>query len=107
MKKMVLGFWYPYRNIFNLVDEIDVKPFTSWTKSAQYSEEGLEVNCTSQLFFFFQFHEVCTICFLWLCHIWIDLFFRLNIPYTKMHYNCQLHLEPYLTLRYKSLKDPY
>ncbi|XP_022897712.1 uncharacterized protein LOC111411409 [Olea europaea var. sylvestris] len=39
----IRGFWYPYRNIFNLVDEIDVKPFTSWTKSAQYSEEGLEV----------------------------------------------------------------
>lgn len=39
----IRGFWYPYRNIFNLVDEIGVKPFTSWTKSAQYSEEGLEV----------------------------------------------------------------
>ncbi|KAI3446283.1 hypothetical protein Pfo_002948 [Paulownia fortunei] len=39
----IRGFWYPYRNIFNLVDELGVKPFTSWTKSAQYSEEGLEV----------------------------------------------------------------
>ncbi|KAL2476944.1 15-cis-phytoene desaturase [Forsythia ovata] len=39
----IRGFWYPYRNIFNLVDEIGVKPFTSWTKSAQYSEEGLVV----------------------------------------------------------------
>ncbi|KAL0356560.1 UNVERIFIED_CONTAM: hypothetical protein Scaly_1341700 [Sesamum calycinum] len=39
----IRGFWYPYRNIFNLVDELGLKPFTSWTKSAQYSEEGLEV----------------------------------------------------------------
>ncbi|KAL0422929.1 UNVERIFIED_CONTAM: hypothetical protein Slati_3315800 [Sesamum latifolium] len=38
----IRGFWYPYRNIFNLVDELGLKPFTSWTKSAQYSEEGLE-----------------------------------------------------------------
>ncbi|KAA8535968.1 hypothetical protein F0562_028446 [Nyssa sinensis] len=33
----------PYRNIFDLVDEIDIKPFTNWTRSAQYSGEGLEV----------------------------------------------------------------
>ncbi|PIN19185.1 Amine oxidase [Handroanthus impetiginosus] len=39
----IRGFWYPYRNIFNLVDELDLKPFTSWIKSAQYSLEGLEV----------------------------------------------------------------
>ncbi|KAH6777073.1 hypothetical protein C2S52_007495 [Perilla frutescens var. hirtella] len=39
----IRGFWYPYRNIFNLVDELGLKPFTSWTKSAQYSDEGLEV----------------------------------------------------------------
>ncbi|KAK6159603.1 hypothetical protein DH2020_006917 [Rehmannia glutinosa] len=39
----IRGFWYPYRNIFNLVDELGVKPFTNWTKSAQYSEDGLEV----------------------------------------------------------------
>ncbi|GFP89067.1 v-type proton ATPase subunit b2 [Phtheirospermum japonicum] len=38
----IRGFWYPYRNIFNLVDELGLKPFTTWTKSAQYSEEGLE-----------------------------------------------------------------
>ncbi|GMN38215.1 hypothetical protein TIFTF001_007441 [Ficus carica] len=37
------GYWYPYKNIFSLVDELGIKPFTSWTKSAQYSEEGLEV----------------------------------------------------------------
>ncbi|XP_052879091.1 uncharacterized protein LOC108479378 isoform X2 [Gossypium arboreum] len=37
------GFWYPYKNIFSLVDELGIKPFTSWTKSAQYSGEGLEV----------------------------------------------------------------
>ncbi|XP_010531528.1 PREDICTED: uncharacterized protein LOC104807804 [Tarenaya hassleriana] len=39
----IQGFWYPYRNIFSLVDELGVKPFTSWTTSAQYSVEGLEV----------------------------------------------------------------
>ncbi|KAK9677515.1 hypothetical protein RND81_11G148700 [Saponaria officinalis] len=39
----IQGFWYPYRNIFSLVDELGIKPFTSWMKSAQYSEEGLEV----------------------------------------------------------------
>ncbi|KAJ4715951.1 Phytoene desaturase [Melia azedarach] len=37
------GFWYPYQNIFSLVDELGIKPFTPWMKSAQYSEEGLEV----------------------------------------------------------------
>lgn len=44
---MLLGFWYPYRNIFALVDEIGIKPFTDWTKSAQYSADGLEVNFPS------------------------------------------------------------
>ncbi|XP_021853364.1 uncharacterized protein [Spinacia oleracea] len=39
----IQGFWHPYRNIFSLVDELGIKPFTSWMKSAQYSEEGLEV----------------------------------------------------------------
>ncbi|KAL3843342.1 hypothetical protein ACJIZ3_000745 [Penstemon smallii] len=39
----IRGFWYPYRNIFNLVNELGLKPFTSWTKSGQYSEQGLEV----------------------------------------------------------------
>ena len=38
------GFWYPYRNIFSLVDELDIKPFTNWTSSAHYSGEGLEVS---------------------------------------------------------------
>ncbi|TVQ44155.1 MAG: FAD-dependent oxidoreductase [Gloeocapsa sp. DLM2.Bin57] len=37
------GFWYPYGNIFNLVDELDLKPFTPFTKSSQYSPAGLEV----------------------------------------------------------------
>ena len=37
------GFWYPYNNIFSLVDELGLKPFTPWTKSAQYSPAGLEV----------------------------------------------------------------
>lgn len=37
------GFWYPYKNIFSLVDELGMKPFTNWLQSAQYSKEGLEV----------------------------------------------------------------
>ncbi|KAE8709254.1 vacuolar ATP synthase subunit B family protein [Hibiscus syriacus] len=40
----IQGFWYPYKNIFSLVDELGLKPFTSWTRSAQYSDEGLEDN---------------------------------------------------------------
>ncbi|XP_022763013.1 uncharacterized protein LOC111308727 isoform X1 [Durio zibethinus] len=39
----IQGFWYPYKNIFSLVDELGIKPFTSWTRSAQYAGEGLEV----------------------------------------------------------------
>lgn len=39
----IRGYWYPYQNIFNLVDELGIKPFTNWTKFAQYSAEGLEV----------------------------------------------------------------
>ncbi|XP_030503098.2 uncharacterized protein LOC115718093 [Cannabis sativa] len=39
----IRGYWNPYRNIYSLVDELGIKPFTNWTKSAQYSEEGLEV----------------------------------------------------------------
>ncbi|MBF2051423.1 MAG: FAD-dependent oxidoreductase [Elainella sp. C42_A2020_010] len=37
------GFWYPYRNIFSLVDQLGLQPFTGWTRSAQYSPAGLEV----------------------------------------------------------------
>ncbi|CAM6113071.1 unnamed protein product [Calypogeia fissa] len=37
------GFWYPYKNIFTLVDELGLQPFTDWTRSAQYSPAGLEV----------------------------------------------------------------
>lgn len=37
------GFWYPYRNIFALTDALGIQPFTSWTRSAQYSPHGLEV----------------------------------------------------------------
>ncbi|BBM99034.1 hypothetical protein MPTK1_1g18160 [Marchantia polymorpha subsp. ruderalis] len=37
------GFWYPYKNIFALVDELGLRPFTDWTRSAQYSPAGLEV----------------------------------------------------------------
>ncbi|XP_020084663.1 uncharacterized protein LOC109707643 isoform X3 [Ananas comosus] len=39
----VRGFWYPYRNIFSVVDELGVEPFTKWTKAAFYSPEGIEV----------------------------------------------------------------
>ncbi|MEM1369549.1 MAG: FAD-dependent oxidoreductase, partial [Cyanobacteria bacterium P01_H01_bin.15] len=42
------GFWYPYRNIFNLVDELGLQPFTPFTRSHQYSPAGLEV--TAPLF---------------------------------------------------------
>jgi hypothetical protein len=38
-----LGFWYPYRNIFSLVDELGISPFTGWTKAAYYSPQGLAV----------------------------------------------------------------
>ncbi len=37
------GFWYPYQNIFNLVDKLGLKPFTPFTHSSQYSPAGLEV----------------------------------------------------------------
>jgi uncharacterized protein with NAD-binding domain and iron-sulfur cluster len=36
------GFWYPYRNIFGLVDHLGLRPFSPWTRSSQYSPEGLE-----------------------------------------------------------------
>ncbi|CAN1276379.1 Phytoene dehydrogenase [Linum perenne] len=39
---IIQGFWYPYKNIFSLVDELGIKPFTNWMKSAVYSSEGLE-----------------------------------------------------------------
>lgn len=37
------GFWYPYRNIFSLVRELGINPFTPFTRSSQYSPAGLEV----------------------------------------------------------------
>jgi len=37
------GFWYPYRNIFALTDELQIQPFTPYTRSSQYSPHGLEV----------------------------------------------------------------
>lgn len=40
---MQTGFYHPFRNIFNLIDELNIKPFTSWMTSAQYSRNGLEV----------------------------------------------------------------
>ncbi|KAK1561142.1 hypothetical protein Q3G72_034911 [Acer saccharum] len=39
----IQGFWYSYRNIFSLVDELGIEPFTNWMKSVLYSKEGLEV----------------------------------------------------------------
>lgn len=36
------GFWYPYRNIFSLVDQLGIQPFTDWTRSTQYSPAGVE-----------------------------------------------------------------
>ncbi|WOL16798.1 hypothetical protein Cni_G25586 [Canna indica] len=39
----VKGFWRPYHNIFSAIDELDIKPFTRWTSSAIYSQEGMEV----------------------------------------------------------------
>lgn len=37
------GFWYPYQNIFSLVRELGLSPFTPFTRSSQYSPAGLEV----------------------------------------------------------------
>lgn len=37
------GFWYPYKNIFNLVEELGLSPFTPFTRSSQYSPFALEV----------------------------------------------------------------
>jgi uncharacterized protein with NAD-binding domain and iron-sulfur cluster len=37
------GFWYPYKNIFSLINELNINPFTTWTRSSQYSPAGLEV----------------------------------------------------------------
>jgi uncharacterized protein with NAD-binding domain and iron-sulfur cluster len=37
------GFWYPYKNIFSLINELGINPFTTWTQSSQYSPFGLEV----------------------------------------------------------------
>ncbi len=36
------GFWYPYKNIFALINELGINPFTTWTRSSQYSPVGLE-----------------------------------------------------------------
>lgn len=37
------GFWYPYQNIFSLVRELGLNPFTPFTRSSQYSPAGEEV----------------------------------------------------------------
>ncbi len=36
------GFWYPYQNIFRLIRELKLNPFTAFTRSNQYSPYGLE-----------------------------------------------------------------
>ena len=36
------GFWYPYKNIFRLVEHLGLDPFTPWTRSQQFSPAGLE-----------------------------------------------------------------
>lgn len=36
------GFWYPYQNIFRLMRDLDLHPFTPFTRSHQYSPNGLE-----------------------------------------------------------------
>ncbi|WP_013321943.1 hydroxysqualene dehydroxylase [Gloeothece verrucosa] len=38
------GFWYPYQNIFSLVKQLNLDPFTPFTRSSQYSPAGLEVD---------------------------------------------------------------
>ncbi|MQM02224.1 hypothetical protein Taro_034989 [Colocasia esculenta] len=38
----ILGFWYPYHNIFSFVDEIGIQPFTKWTRSGHYSQDGMQ-----------------------------------------------------------------
>lgn len=38
------GFWYPYENIFRLVRELKLYPFTPYTRSNQYSPYGLETS---------------------------------------------------------------
>ncbi|KAA0045754.1 phytoene dehydrogenase-like isoform X1 [Cucumis melo var. makuwa] len=39
----IRGYWRPYKNIFGLVDELGIAPFTNWTAPAHYSVDGLEV----------------------------------------------------------------
>ncbi|XP_050231643.1 uncharacterized protein LOC126680549 [Mercurialis annua] len=39
----IQGFWSPYQNIFSLVNELGITPFTDKIRSALYSSEGLEV----------------------------------------------------------------
>ena len=38
------GFWYPYENIFRLIRELKLHPFTPYTRSNQYSPYGLETS---------------------------------------------------------------
>ncbi|XP_022987019.1 uncharacterized protein LOC111484591 [Cucurbita maxima] len=39
----IRGYWRPYKNIFGLVDELGITPFTNWTAPVHYSADGLEV----------------------------------------------------------------
>ncbi|PKA60138.1 Phytoene dehydrogenase, chloroplastic/chromoplastic [Apostasia shenzhenica] len=36
------GFWCPYHNIFSIIDELGIKPFTMRTKFALYTSEGVQ-----------------------------------------------------------------
>ena len=38
-----MGSGIPYRNIFALTDALGIQPFTPWTRSSQFSPQGLEV----------------------------------------------------------------
>ncbi|OWM80442.1 hypothetical protein CDL15_Pgr019722 [Punica granatum] len=39
----IQGFWYPYKNIFSLVDGLGLEPFTGWMKSAHSFRLSVQV----------------------------------------------------------------
>lgn len=69
-----IGFWHPYRNIFALVDELGISPFTGWNKAAYYSTEGLAV---ISLLYFCAFTCFCSPvrCCNGLSNEWISIYF--------------------------------
>lgn len=38
------GTWRPYSNVFNVCDELGIKPFTDWTRSDSFSPLGKETS---------------------------------------------------------------